>query len=99
MRDVQQKPIFESRVVIFGQQPAQWGPHSRVVKTAETDLDGRFQMTGLLPGKYFAIAVAYLDDGAWLDGEVLTRLATSATPVTIAAGAHTLSLVLKPEAR
>jgi hypothetical protein len=82
------------RVVLFGDDESSWGMGSRTIFSSETGADGRFSFAGVLPGKYHAVAVGYLDDGQWTDPATLRRLLPLATAVTI--DAHktaTLSLV------
>jgi hypothetical protein len=50
----------------------------------------------LLPGRYLACALDYLDDGAWNDPDVLAALKTTATPVTVVEhGRATVSLKVR----
>ena len=51
-------------------------------------------VTGLVAGRYFIIGVAGLEDGAWFDPDVLSRLLATATPITLADSQRvTLTLV------
>ena len=57
---------------------------------------GRYEIAGLLPGKYFVVAVEDMDDGAWNDPDVLLRLEATAAPLTVTEGQRvTLALKLK----
>jgi len=82
--------------VIFGDDERAWGRRSRVIKTAETGADGRYEVRGLLDGNYSVIAVPFLEDGAWFDTAVLQQLKPGAASIAIVPGKHTLNLVVKP---
>jgi hypothetical protein len=89
-------PLAGARVVVFGDDERAWGPRSRVIKTVETGADGNYDVRGLLPGKYSAAAVSFLESMAWFDAGVLRQLKTGAQAVNVAAnGKQTLDLVVK----
>jgi protocatechuate 3,4-dioxygenase beta subunit len=75
-----------ARVVVFNEDRERWGPASRFVSTVETSADGSFEVRGVLPGVYRITAVDYLDEGAWMDPDVLGRLWSAATPAALGAG-------------
>lgn len=90
------QPARHARVVVFSQDRARWGPASRFVSSVEADAEGRFEIRGILPGAYRLAAVAYLDDGAWMDADVLGRLWSGATPASLAAGqVHEVTLQVR----
>jgi hypothetical protein len=78
------QPAAGARVVVFTQDARRWGARSRFIRTVETNGAGGYTIAGLLPGKYLAVAVDLLDDGAWEDPDVLGRLQSRATAFTIA---------------
>jgi hypothetical protein len=83
-------------VILFPEGEKSRSATSRFVHRASPRADGTFLVTGLLPGRYIAAAVDYLDDGTWNDPEALKRLAAGGTPLTVAAGgAETLTLNLQ----
>jgi hypothetical protein len=95
-RDAKGAPLAGARVVVFGDDERAWGVRSRVIKTVEAGADGRYEVRGLLPGKYSAGAVSFLDNMAWFDAGVLRQLKTGAQAVNVAAnGRQTLDLVVK----
>jgi len=82
------------RMIVFSQDPRRWGLRSRLIKTVEVQADGRYSIAGLPAGRYFIIGVDELDENAWLDPEVLSRLQATATPLGLAEGQGlTLTLV------
>jgi hypothetical protein len=82
------------RMVVFSDDPRRWGIRSRVNRTVEVQADGRYAIAGLLAGRYYIVGVEDLDDLAWFDPEVLSRLQATATPITLSEGQRvTLSLV------
>jgi hypothetical protein len=83
-------------VILFPEAEKSRSATSRFVHRASPRADGTFIVTGLLPGRYIAAGVDYLDDGTWNDPEVLKRLAAGGTPLTVTAGgAETLTLNLQ----
>jgi hypothetical protein len=88
------RPLSTYQVVVFSEDERQWGESSRFVKVASPRADGTFNVVGLLPGKYLVAAVVVLDDGAWQDPEMLRRLRSGATAVTVA-GEGTITMTLQ----
>ncbi len=81
--DAQKRPRPNGRIVVFSDDERQWTARSRFVKATLAGVDGAYSIGSLLPGKYLIGAVDWLDEGAWLDPDVLTRLRAVASPVTI----------------
>jgi len=82
------------RIVVFSEDSRRWGIRSRMIRTVEVLADGRYNVTGLLAGRYFIAGVDELDDLAWFDPEVLSRLQATAIPLTLTEGQKvTLTLV------
>jgi hypothetical protein len=95
-RDAKGAPLAGARVVVFGDDERMWGPRSRVIKAVESGADGRYEVRGLLPGKYSAAAVSFLENMAWFDAGVLRQLKTGAQAVDLNAnGRQTLDLVVR----
>jgi hypothetical protein len=76
--------VSEYVTVVFSEDRQRWTAQSRHVAAGRPDQRGRFKIVGLPPGRYRAAAVDYLEAGAERDPAVLDRLATAATPLTIA---------------
>jgi len=74
-------------VVAFPDDPNRWSYPSRYVRTAKTDDQGRFAITGLPPDeRYLVLAVDYLEDGDEQDPQVLEQFRARSTSVTLGEG-------------
>ena len=68
---------------------------TRHVTGVRPNQDGRFQVKNMPAGSYYAIAVDYIATGDWNDPEVLQRLKSRATRISLEEGAtKTLDLKL-----
>jgi Carboxypeptidase regulatory-like domain len=84
------EPVKEYTVVVFSDDPEQWTlPMSRWVSGARPDQDGRFKIRSMPSGTYYAIALDYVEAGAWADPELLERLKTRARQFTLGDGQTT----------
>lgn len=80
-------PIKDYTVVVFSDSPDHWVvPFTRWVGTSRPDQDGRFRVRSLPPGSYQAVALEYIEQGAWGDPELLERLRVRGKRVTLGAG-------------
>jgi len=94
-RDATSPTSDDYTVVVFGDDPAEWREGSRRVLVARPDQHGAYKLTGLLPGRYRAIAVEYLDDGEQWNPEFLGWARSRAARVELEDGAAvTLNLRL-----
>jgi hypothetical protein len=76
----------DHNVIVFAEDATKW-TSSRFVRTARADADGRFQIRGLPAGeRYLAAALDYLEDGEEQDRQLLERLRSRATAVTLGDG-------------
>ncbi|MEZ5316905.1 MAG: carboxypeptidase-like regulatory domain-containing protein [Vicinamibacterales bacterium] len=90
-------PIASARVVVFPEDAARRHQASRFIATTRSLVTGEYVIEGVLPGRYLVATARGLATGAWEDPATLTRLATSAVPVVVAAGDRlALSLTVKP---
>ena len=86
---------LDATVIVFADDPAKWGPHSRFINSARPDQEGRFTIRGLPPGRYVAIAVGYLEPGEERDPDLLEAWRRNGTPFTLSEGkTHVLDLKL-----
>lgn len=53
---------------------AKWTLDSRFVRAARPDQQGQFEIRGLPPGEYRAIALDYVEEGIWNDPDYLSEL-------------------------
>ena len=88
-------PLGDATVIVFPSDRARWYETSRSVRSTRPDQQGKWQVKTLPPGEYFAVALDYVEDGAWDDPEFLDSLRESAQRFTLAeAGLHSMSLKL-----
>lgn len=81
-------------VLVFSREPARWNGDSRHFATTRPDQTGRFTVSGLAAGDYYAAALDYLDPSDAQDPELLERLRRDATMFSLGEG-QSLSLELK----
>jgi hypothetical protein len=87
--------VLDATVVVFADDPAKWGQHSRFIESARPDQQGRFTIRGLPPGRYVAIAVGYLEPGEERDPDVLEEWRQRGTVFTLSDGeTHAVDLKL-----
>ena len=72
-------------VILFAQDPTLWGFPSRYVAQAPADRDGLYRMR-LTPGRYYAIALADVDQNEWNTQEFLETLGDRAVALSIDEG-------------
>jgi len=82
--------------VIFPEERQRWGGLSRFVKVARSDQSGRFSVGALAPGRYYAAAVDFVEDGDEQDPLILDTLRRTALMLTLADG-ETKSVELRLE--
>ena len=56
---------------------------TRYIESARPDQQGQFEIKGLPPGNYLALAVEYLEEGQDRDPEFLQQMRPSATSVQL----------------
>jgi hypothetical protein len=86
--------VKDYAVVVFPQDREKWTVGVRYLKTGRPDQDGRFKVSGLPPGDYYAIALDYVDSSEWTEPEYLDRIRSRATDVSLNEG-ETKSVDLK----
>ena len=79
-------PVLDATVVIFPANEKLWTFQSRFVKAARPDQDGRYQVTGLPPEDYMAIALQGLEDGQAGDPDFLASIKDQASKFALGDG-------------
>jgi hypothetical protein len=93
--DDRNRPVGDATVLVFSTDRARWSDDLRGVRAVRPDQTGQFEVKGLPPGGYVAVALPYVETGLWNDPEYLESVLPFGQEVTIAeAGQHTLTLSL-----
>ena len=80
-------------MIVFADDPSRWSDDSRWVRAVRPDQQGKYQIQGLPPGEYLAVAVDYVEEGSWNDPEYLESLRRHGQRLTLReAESRTLSL-------
>jgi protocatechuate 3,4-dioxygenase beta subunit len=88
-------PLLDGTVIVFADDASKWSDDSRWVRAVRPDQQGRYQIQGLPPGEYLAVAVDYVEDGVWNDPEYLESIRRHGQRLTLV-DAESRSLSLKP---
>jgi protocatechuate 3,4-dioxygenase beta subunit len=90
------QPLKDYTLVVFPEDAQKWTlAQNRWTASARPDQDGRFKLSNLPPGEYYAIAVEYVAQGEWSDPEWLARAAKKASRFMLDEGStKTLDLKL-----
>lgn len=96
VNDDKGQPLKDYTVVVFAEEPQKWTlPGNRWMTSSRPDQEGRFKVSNLPPGAYYAIAVDYVAQGEWSDPDWLARASKKATRFTLdEGGSKTLDLKL-----
>jgi protocatechuate 3,4-dioxygenase beta subunit len=84
LADSKGAPITDATVIVFASDAAKWAQNPRFIKAARPDQQGRWQIKGLPPGEFLAVAVDYVEDGQWNDPEYLESIRQYGQKVTLA---------------
>jgi hypothetical protein len=89
-------PIGDYTVVIFASDPTKWTDRSRFVVMARPTQQGRFELRGLPPEDYLAVALPSVTGTEWMDPDFLQQLRQMATSFVLSDGENrTFDLKLK----
>jgi hypothetical protein len=89
-------PVSDYTVLIFSSDPTKWTDRSRFVVMIRPTQQGRFELRGLPPEDYLAIALPGVNALEWTDPDFLQQLRLEATSFSLAEGqTRTLDLKLK----
>src|SRR5262245_50918408 len=80
------EPMPSAVVTLFSELPAVRIFRTDMYKVTSTDTAGRFQVQGLPPGNYKVFAWENVENGAWMDPELLARYENWGQPVRIEEG-------------
>jgi protocatechuate 3,4-dioxygenase beta subunit len=91
--------IADGTVIVFPTEAEKWMENSRFVRSARPDQQGQYQIKGLPPGDYLAVAVDYVQEGMWNDPEYLESIRRYGQKLTLAEAASqpTTLKIVKPE--
>jgi hypothetical protein len=93
--DAPGQPIREYAAVVFAEDATRWKAPTRFVAAGRPNQDGLFEVSGLPPGRYLAVAVDYLETGEEQDVAFLQQMQAVATPVGVSdSGSSTVALKL-----
>ena len=85
--DANGRAIRDCAVLMFAQDRSQWAAaFNQYVTWTRSDTDGRFKITSLPAGDYYAIAVSDVEAGEGQDPEYLEGLARFANTVSLTSG-------------
>jgi hypothetical protein len=86
--------VKDYTVVVFSEDPQRWTtPMTRWVSGARPNQEGRFKLSNLPAGSYYAIALDYVAQGEWGDPDLLERVKAKSKRFTLEDGeAKTLDL-------
>jgi hypothetical protein len=70
-------------VIVFATNRTAWFPHSRRVAGARPDDQGRYRISNLPPGEYFAVVEDNVAPNEWFDPMLLDRLSARAIRVAL----------------
>ena len=98
LADDKAMPIVDATIIVFASNAETW-TQGRHIRAARPDQQGRWQIKGLPPGEFLAVAVDYVEDGQWNDPEYLESVRRYGQKITLLdAQAQSVSLrVIKPE--
>ena len=88
-------PLVDGTVIVFADEASKWADESRWVRAVRPDQQGRYQIQGLPPGDYLAVAVDYVEEGFWNDPEYLESIRRLGQRLTLGE-AESRTLSLKP---
>ena len=86
LSDETNAPVADGTVVVFSTDDTKWFEGSRFVRGSRPDQQGRFQIKGLPPGEYFAVAMDFVEEDTWNDPEYLRSLQNAAQKIRLVDG-------------
>lgn len=87
----------DGTVLVFADREEQRREESRYIRAVRPDQNGEFEIRGLPPGDYLAVAFDYLNEGAWNDPEYLGSIRRYAERIRLTdGGSQTITLRVGP---
>jgi protocatechuate 3,4-dioxygenase beta subunit len=80
-------PVVDGTVLLFADDASKWSEDSRWIRAVRPDQQGKYEIKGLPPGEYLAVALNYVEDGVWNDPEYLESIRRYAQRLTLNEGA------------
>lgn len=84
VRDERGSPVADALVIVLPPSSAHWTRGSRRFRTVRTDAAGRYEIPGLPPGEYFAVASIHLEERDAYRREAIDPLLAAAVPFAVA---------------
>lgn len=98
VRDERGSPVADALVIALPPSSAHWTRASRRFRVARADAAGRYEIRGLPPGEYFAVASIHLDERDVYRREAIESLIAAVVPLAVAEDTvRTLDLAICPE--
>lgn len=95
LTDDRNRPLGDATVLLFPNDADKWFETSRTIRSTRPDQQGTWQIKGLPAGDYLAVALDYIEDGAWNDPDYLESLRRDARRITVSpGGSHNIALKL-----
>jgi hypothetical protein len=66
--------VTDATIIVFSADTEKWSHSARFIRGARPDRQGQWQIKGLPPGEFLAVAVDYVEDGQWNDPEYLESI-------------------------
>ena len=82
-------------MLVFADDSERWFQGSRFIRAARPDAKGRYEIKGMPPAGYLAIAVDYVTESMWNDPDYLESLRPRAVKFTLGDGeSKTIALTM-----
>jgi hypothetical protein len=95
LADSQGTALVDGTVIVFASNSDRWVEESRFVKATRPDQQGQWQIKGLPPGDYLAVAVESVEDGQWNEPDYLESIRRYGQKLSLTeAGSQSVSLKL-----
>ncbi len=95
LTDAKNVPLRDATVLIYPTEAERWFESSRRLRAVRQDQRGQWEVKGVPPGEYLAIALDYVDNDTWSDPEYLESLRKYGQKITLGEGAsETVALKL-----